>query len=187
VIRVVVTVLLAVALLGVAQPAVDAARAERTATTLTTDVERIERAATSLLDRDDPPPSGVRGARRSLAMRLPKRGVAAAGVEYVVVGGRPRPPSSGSAPSNPGAPPPRTADTVTYKLAGRPPAVVRLDGIDLRTANGPIRLGTPGRHRLRLTLVATDGDPAVLVERSESGIRSQNGEAGADGTGAATG
>jgi hypothetical protein len=39
-----------------------------------------------------------------------------------------------------------------------------LRGVDLRTPDGPIRLRTPGRHRLVLSLVRDDG-VGVVVRR----------------------
>ncbi|MFB6129699.1 MAG: hypothetical protein ABEJ28_02645 [Salinigranum sp.] len=165
-IRAVTAVLLAVALLAAVQPAVDAARARRTASALRTETTRLERAARALVDREDPTPAGVVGARRTVSIRVPRRGLAAAGVSSVRIGAPPNATSRGPAASVA-----RTNDAVTYELSGGSSATIWVEGVDLRTPDGPVTFEAPGRHRVSLTLVGdpAGGHEAVAVRRFDPG------------------
>jgi hypothetical protein len=136
VIRVVLAAVLLVAVASVALSAVDAGRRDRTTARLDAGVERVERAARLLVDRDDPTAAGVPGARRVVRLRLPARSFAAAGVERFALRG--------------------ADDEVRYRLDGGRPRRHGLP-VDLRTPGGPVVLRATGRHRLRLGLV---GPPA---------------------------
>jgi hypothetical protein len=143
VIRVVLAVVLLVAVVGVALSAVDAGRRDRTAAHLDAGVERVERAARLLVDRDDPTAASVPGARRVVVLRLPARSLASAGVAAVRVSG--------------------ADDEVRYRIDGGRPRRHALP-VDLRTPEGPVVLRAAGRHRLWLGLV---GPPAgVRVARA---------------------
>lgn len=141
--RVLTASILAVALLSLALPAVDAAREDRTDSRVRTELDRVERAGNSLLT-DGATAAGVPGARRALAVSVPRASWSAAPVEYVAFGDVPR--DGGGA-------------VVSYRLRDRPPRAVRLDVPAIRTPDGPVVLG-PGRHRLSLALVR---DPAAGV------------------------
>lgn len=143
-IRVVLAVVLAAALLSVALPAVDAGRVDRTATRLDAATARIERAARSLLAHEDPTPPGVAGARRRVGFRLPVRSWTAVRATLRIDG---------------------EADAVTYRLAGRRPHRTTFRGVDLRTPGGPVAFESAGRHRLVLSLVRDDG-VGVVVRRA---------------------
>lgn len=71
--RVVLAVALAVALLGTAMPALEDARDATARATVTAQLERLDRAATQLVERNDLPPPGVSGPRRVLSLSLPAR------------------------------------------------------------------------------------------------------------------
>ncbi|MFB6168633.1 MAG: ABC transporter [Haloferacaceae archaeon] len=145
-IRVALAVVLLVAVAGVAFSAVDAGRHDRTAARLDAGVERVERAARLLVDRDDPTATGVPGARRVVSLRLPARSLANAGVARVALRGG--------------------DDEVRYRLDGGRARRHALP-VDLRTPDGPVVLHTAGRHRLRLGLVGTPA--GVRVARAGPG------------------
>ncbi|WP_251344190.1 DUF7311 family protein [Haloplanus halophilus] len=142
-IRVVLSVLLAVALLAVAVPGVDEGRRARTATELGGVTDRVERAVRSLLAREDPTRPGVTGARRIVRYRLPSRSWVAAGATLRIDGDR---------------------DRIGYRIGDRPPRWRPLPGVDLRTPSGPVVVERPGRHRLVVSLVRDDG-VGVVVSR----------------------
>jgi hypothetical protein len=148
-VRVALTAVFTAALLGVALPAVDAGRAERTTTSLDATAERIERAGNHLRSVEDPTPPDVPGARAVVSVEIPARSWRAAGVGYVAVGGPP-----GSRGGD---------DAVVYRLDGASRRTVPLD-LPVRTRDGPVVFRTPGRHELALSLVRNDG-VAVVVSR----------------------
>lgn len=140
-IRTVLAVVLTVALLAAAIPAVNEGREARTATHLDGVTERVERAARSLLAHDDPTPPDVAGARRVVDLRLPARSWTAAGATLRIDG---------------------AADLIAYRVADGRPRRASLRGVDLRTPGGPVVLRASGRHRLALSLVRDDGIGVVV-------------------------
>jgi len=151
VIRVVLAAALAVALLAASLPAVDDARADRTATALDASLERVERATADLATSEAPTAAGVAGARRVVAVRLPPSSWTSAPVAWLSLGGRP------------GGPP---ADVLAYSVADRPPETVDVEGVDLVTPDGPVVLREPGRHAVALELVWRDGRAVVRASRA---------------------
>lgn len=144
-IRVVLAVVLTTALLGVSLPAIDDARRGHTETTVGTELREIERAATGLLDTDDPAEDG---ARRVVTVHLPARSWSDAGVDAVTIG-QSRAGSGGR---------------FTWSAEGGTRLVRRLPEIPLRTDGGDaVTLDAPGRHRLVLSLDGTRTDPVVTV------------------------
>lgn len=175
-IRAVVSVGLATAVLAASLPAVEDARADRTGARLDVAVERIERAARELRQHEDATAPWLPGARRSLAVDLPERSWTAAGVGVLAVGARPRETADARTDRDQS-----TGDTsvagaengtlVATRVRGEPTSIeyvpVRIDGQVV------IREG--GRHRLTLVLVAGDR-PTVHIKRA--GHRSRVGETG---------
>ncbi|WP_101296262.1 DUF7311 family protein [Halegenticoccus soli] len=154
-IRIVLAAALTVALFAASLPAVDDARADRTAARLDADLDRFERTARDLAAREDPVEPGTPGARRTVEIRLPGRSWTAEPVEAVRIG----------------CPRPRCRSaTVTYRLSGGSVERRRVDGVALRTPGGAISLREPGVHRLRMTLERRNGAPTVIVRRSRGGI-----------------
>jgi hypothetical protein len=149
VIRAVLAVALAVALFAATLPALDDARADRSATVLRTEAASLERAARSLVTGEDATSGGVPGARRRVRFRVPAATWATAGVAWVRVGG-------------PGG----DRNRVTYRVAsdGGEVRTVRLRGLRVRTPGGPVRLREAGEHVLSLSL-RRDGGPVVVVRR----------------------
>ncbi|MFB6281744.1 MAG: hypothetical protein ABEH40_06975 [Haloferacaceae archaeon] len=148
-IRVLLALILTVALAGVAFQAIERGRIDRTTTRLDDAADRLIRAASLLVARDDPTAAGVPGARRVVRIDLPERSLAAAPVASFAVNG-----SDGAAAAG---------GWIRYRAEGARPTRVRA-AADLRTPDGPVVLGGGGRRRLTLRLVA-DGGPAVVVER----------------------
>jgi hypothetical protein len=192
VIRVVLGVVLAVALLATAAPGVERARVAESETTLDRSADALRRAAAGLAT-DDATPAGVPGARRSLSVRVPGRAWTEAPVAFLAVGCDPGGCVAGATGAG-GAGPRRSdggaggaggsdgtertgrrglraddaADVVSYRVRGRPTRRIRLVGVDVRTPAGPVVLAGPGRHRLTLTLEHGDRGgraPVVAVRR----------------------
>lgn len=153
-IRVVLVVALTVALAGVAFAAVDDGRVERTTARMDAAADRVSRAATLLVDRDDPTARGVAGARRVVTVDLPERSLAAAPVAAFAVNG-----SDGTA--EPGG-------WIRYRVEGGAPVRVRVP-VDVRTPDGPVVLRGSGRRRLVLRLVA-GRPPGVVVGRADATV-----------------
>lgn len=146
-IRVVLAVVLTTALLGVSLPAIDDARRDHTETTVRTELQRLERAATNLLDMDDPTDDG---ARRVVTIKLPARSWTDVGIACVAVG----PARTGS------------GGRLTWAVEGGTRRVRRLPRIPIRTADGDaLTINASGRHRLVLSLDGVRRDPVVTVRR----------------------
>lgn len=144
-IRAVLAVVLAVALLGISLPVVDDASRDRTGARLDRGMDRVADAATGLR-ADDPGPAWRLAPRRTVRLRIPRATWTTSGVEsFRVAGGGPV-----------------AAATVGYDLPGRPPVTRRLDA-PIRTPDGPIVLREPGLRSLRFGFVRRSGDPVVLV------------------------
>lgn len=131
-IRVVLAVLLATAILGAGHQAAERGGRAEAVTLVRDEARTVAAAADRLAARNDP------GAARTVAVRVPRRRW-----------GRPRASL-------------RLGDDLRWRVGNRSGRV--RTGVELRTPDGPLRLGG-GRHRLRLSLVARDGDPAVAVRR----------------------
>lgn len=159
-IRVVLAVLLTVATVAAALPAVEDARRTRTADVVESDAERIVRAARALVRGDDATAPGVPGAQRVLALRVPRANWHTAGVERVTIS-----PASGAERGGRSRAAARAA-TLSYHLEDESVETVRLAVGDARIETpGDALVFGPGRHRVRLRLVAAD-DLAVVVERA---------------------
>jgi len=144
VIRVVVTVLLAVAIVAAAMPVVDHEAADRSDATLRAEIEAIDLAATTLLRSEESVPGTV-GARRSLAVELPASGIAAAGVDHLTI-----------SPAN---------RSYRYRVAGRIPRTVQ-GRTRVYTHDGePLVLEASGTHELVLALVEFEEERRVVVAR----------------------
>lgn len=147
-IRAVLAVVLAVALVSIASPALQDARYERTAAGVADTATRLDRAATLLATEADPPVAGVAGARRVITVRVPAGSITSVPITRLTIDG---------------TDPPGAGGVVIAELSGHR-SISRPISTDLRTPNGAIVLGTAGAHDLRLTLIARGG-LAVLVTR----------------------
>jgi hypothetical protein len=146
VIRIVVTVLLAIAILAAALPAVEHAAADRSEEQLLASVEEIDAVALDLAESEEAVP-GTEGARRTVEVTLPADGVAAAGVERFAINGTDR--------------------RYAFRVDGRPPRE-RRGSVPVRTLDGdPLVLRESGTHELVLALVEIEGERRVVVARLE--------------------
>ncbi|WP_135827953.1 DUF7311 family protein [Halorussus halobius] len=161
--RLVLGVALAAALLGAVAPALEDARATRTDRLAARELDRVAAAAESLAREEAP------GARRTLDLSLPGDSPTTAPLAFVALGGVP---SGETAPvDRRGA---RTDDergVLAYRLAGGPVEVRRV-GLDLRAGGDGTRgesdsralvLRGGGTYHLTLRLVRNRGRPTVAV------------------------
>ena len=159
-IRAVLAVALAAALLGASLPAVDDARRDHTEQALGVELQRVERAAASLLRSDDPVTGA--GARRVVSVSLPAESWTDAGVERVrVSGGR-----NGS------------TGVITWTVRTGRHGVRRLPDVPLRTPDGEaLKLESAGMYRLVLSLERERDATVVRVRRFMNGEGSRAGHA----------
>ena len=160
-IRVVLTVLLAVALLAVSMPALGDARADTTVERLGTETDRIERAAGGLTAHSVAVGGPDLAARTSLVVSAPT-GFAAAPIDRLALVDPTRPdvtaedrPSEGTV-------------VLAYRLRQRPvrsiPVTPPTDAVGISLENGPIELEPGGETELEFRLVDDDG-PTVRIAR----------------------
>lgn len=159
-IRAVLAVAATAALLSASLPAVDDARRQHTEGVVREDVESLERAARVLAESNDVTRDA--GARRVVALTLPDRGWAHAGLDGLVVDG----------PSNATGGPNATAGRVAWTVSGGRRTTERIEGVALRTPGSePLRLRGTGRRRLVLALGGSPRRPVVTVRRFDAGDR----------------
>lgn len=141
--RVVLSVLLAAALLGASMAAIESVRVTHAETQVGDALDELERAAASLAAENDPPPAGEPGPMRQLRLSLPTASWDTAPVDRVRL-------SNGS------------PTAVRWQVVGGDETVRQLSESSLVIpGDGELVLGA-GRHRLRLELTAAD---RVVVER----------------------
>lgn len=176
-IRVLLTVLLAAALVGASLPAIEDARAARAARTAERDAATLRAAATELVRESDPVPrgigggTGVAGARVSVRVRVPAPTFAGAGLTYLAIGSHPSGSLRADGPES---------DAVVYRIGDRPPRVLALP-VDLRAIRGgrlrgdAVPLVLRGDERLALGYARVDDGSAVTVaRRSVRNFKSEN-------------
>lgn len=151
-IRVVLAVALATALLAASLPAVDGARADRTAARLDADFAHVRESTATLVDREAPTRTDVAGARRVLTIHVPRSSWTTVAVDTVSVAGR----SDAD----------ERTTTLGYTLENGRQRRVRLD-VPLRTPDGPLVFAGSGAHRLVLTLTRGHDGPVVVARRGE--------------------
>lgn len=160
-IRVVLAVVLATALVGVGMGALERARPERTGRLVDAEVDRLADAAADLQRSEPAVARRSLAARRHLFLDVSDGGFVASPVDYVAIGGLPGRPVPGDDASG---------DVVAYRIAGGEPVVRRLP-VDLRAA-GPTGLlpdDQPlvlrGPADLTLSLLRRGGRRLVAVAR----------------------
>jgi hypothetical protein len=146
VIRAVLAVALALALVGVTSAGVEEARLARTDGVVEGELRALDRAAASLYEREETTPGP--GPRRTVTLTLPAADWDRAGVDELLVG------EAGPTP------------TVSYRLGGGPERRHRLS-VPLSVPGEPVRIREPGRHRLVLTLVRRHDRRVVRVRRAD--------------------
>lgn len=152
--RVVVAIALAAALLGASMPAVDTARIDHAEARMAAEVDGLAATAERLQERNDPAPPGVPGARREVRLHLPGPSWGSASLDYLSIPGA----VTGSRGAN--------YTEVTW----------RVEGGRRTTRKLPVRLVGPGdgltvegggSRQVVLELTRRDEGPAVLVRRPE--------------------
>jgi hypothetical protein len=159
VVRVALTVVLLVAVAGVAVPAVEYAGVQRGDTAVRDAVDRLVSEARSLATGNSALPPDAGPARRSITLDFPTEGFASAGVERFRVGrpvepDGPKPEARADEHADP------AATKFTWRVAGGTEHGVVAGGIRIRTAE---RLRVDGETRLVLELVAVEDRPVVRV------------------------
>jgi hypothetical protein len=142
VIRVVVTILLAAALLAAALPAVEDAAADRSERQLRAEIRDVDAAATDLLRSEEAVP-GTAGARRTVAVTIPSPGIGAGDVEQLRISGTDR--------------------RYSFRVDGRDSREIT-GTVPVHTLDGePLVLREPGTHEFVLALVQVEGDRRVVI------------------------
>ena len=149
--RVVVAVGLATALLGASMPAVETARVDHAHARTDAEVDGLAATADRLSERNDPAPPGVPGARRTLTLHMPGPSWASASLDYLLIPG----PSTDRPPG-----------TVRWRVDGGR-ETTRNFPVPLVGPEGGLRLAGGGTRRLVLEYVRRDGREVVAVRRPE--------------------
>ncbi len=149
-IRTVLAVVLAVAIIGAAVPAIEQGQIDRTETTIRGDLSALDTAITSLTTTEDATQTPSLAAQRAVTVTLPSDGIGAAPIETVVI----------------------DADGCTYRIVDGP-----TDRIPFATAErvvvAPNRstetltLNETGRHQLIARLRQYNGSRIIEIERHD--------------------
>ena len=170
-IRAVLAVATAVALLAVAGPALADARVDTTADRIATAGERLDRAAADLAASSTAVRPGEPPARRTVRLRLPE-GFAAASVGFVGIGPPAALRDAGDGPTDRGdGGGPTPADDAArtafgYRIRGGPLRTVPLSNV--ATTDGSVLRVDPGNSRVRLRYVRIEGTPSVVASRPDA-------------------
>lgn len=162
-VRVAFTVVLLVAVAGVAVPAVEYAGVQRSDTAVRDAVDRLVSEARALAAGNGALPPDAGPARRAVALDLPTEGFASAGVERFAVG----PPlrlGDADGELGPGGRNETAATRFTWRVVGGTEHAVVADGVHVRSRPAE-RLRVDEETRLVLELVAVDGRTVVRVGR----------------------
>lgn len=151
-IRVVLTVLVAVALLTASMPAIEAARTATTADRIGAEAERLERAVGGVVDDSTPVGDPALAAQTTVVVRAPT-GFAAADVDRVALV----------------EPADRSGDVaLVYRVDDRPERAFRVGTgpveTDVDLVDAPIELRPGGASRVRIRYVDRGG-PTIRIER----------------------
>jgi hypothetical protein len=158
--RAVVAVVLASALLAASLPGIELAARERSEATLTAEADRLRTAIVDLRQRESAVGSGA-GARRVVAVELPARSRTAAGETTLALGGVPGQVRSDG----------QSAVDLAWQVGDGTVTTRRLPGSqvvhypDGRVRDEPLVLESPGPHRIALTRIEHDGETLIGVRR----------------------
>jgi hypothetical protein len=149
VIRYVLAVLLTVAILGIAMPAVEDTAGKQSDQQMANQVAKIEQAAVSLVENEELPPEGETGARRSITLRFPGDSLLSRPVtDFEIERVR----------SN--------LSVVRYTVEGRSRQRLFIDAPVASAADGTIELGGTGEKEFVLTYERNEsGAPTVFLRR----------------------
>lgn len=178
--RTVLAVVLAAALVATANPAFESARTTRTERLVAGELDGIEAAGEGLVREESPAALGGPAPRRTLTVSLPAESPTTASVEYVALGGLP----GETAAEETSMADTAESDVFASRVSGGRQRVRRVDfdlraavptggdsGTNLGTDSGrriesdgtPIVLRGGETYRLSLRLVRLDGRPTVLA------------------------
>lgn len=150
-IRTILAVLLTVAMVAVAVPAVDHAAGARGDQQAQATVADIEHAAKSLYVAEDAPPAGVTGPRRTISVSFPTDGLTVDAVSSFTIESVAK-----------------ERAVITYRVNGRQQKVVHVEAPLVGPDFGTVEYGEiTGEHRFQLTLQRhpKKGYPVVVIER----------------------
>lgn len=147
-IRVVLAVVLAIALVGVAVPALEYGAGVNSEQQVGSEVAKIGNAATSLVENEELPPPGQSGAQRVVSVSLPGDSRTTRPVEHLEIerhGNR---------------------SVATYRVEGRSEQVAHIDAPIVNGTNDTVELGGSGTRDLVLTLERDGSEaPVIVLER----------------------
>lgn len=161
VVRYLLAVLLALAIVATALPIIDDARRSTARVSADKSAERIRGAIRELIARSDPTATRL-AARRSLTVTIPEEGAGSVGIDWIAIGG---------VPDRVGPTEPNGTDVIAYSVDGEVHLIV-LSDIEVRAIVGTQRQNdlTPlvieDTTTLQLTYRLVDNRPVVFV-RSE--------------------
>lgn len=163
--RVVLAIALTSALLAVAAPALETGTVEVANDRIDSEIDGLEDEIT-VFSRNDRPPPGTEGARRTVTLELPAETATSPGLEYLVFSNI-RDPAPSDAQPHPGpnghaAPSPGTV--VRWRVTGGTEQARFISGVHTQSATGTIGFETGGTHEGRLTH-RTDG--RIVLEGPE--------------------
>lgn len=151
-IRAVLAVVLASALLSVSLPVIDTVAQDRSAARMDRTVDQIAGAATDLLS-EDPGPTARLAPRRLVTVSLTPRSLTTARVERITIDGDTE--TDGTA-------------RISYRVIGRGATSHRVMA-PIATPDGPVTLRTAGDQTLVMRLVRDGESPLVVLSRRSSG------------------
>lgn len=147
ILRVVLSVLLSTALVGVSLPAIDQAGVESSDARVQAELGHLRTAIQTLPQKTDPVHSEAMATHQTITLTLPEKTWTSAPVEYVVIE------------------PTATGGRLRWKVEDGHEHTIFLQKASIQTPGNSteMQLTTPGTHRLSLTLVEQRGSPVVVV------------------------
>lgn len=155
-IRLVIAVVLLLATMAIAIPAITDATQTRTATEYDAAADRIERAGRELVMNEDATRSRLYAATRHVDITIPVQSLTAPETEFVAIGGSPN--TVGNQP------------VVTYTLSATSAKtsasrrVISLP-VPVRTPQGPVVFQSAGSHNIILSLVRERSRTVIVITR----------------------
>lgn len=147
IVRTVVAVGLAVALLAVSLPAVERARVSHSEAAIAGEVERLERSAIALAADNEVVPDDGPPARTRVTLSVPRRSWGDSGVDTLRI------------------PPSADGPDAVFRAADGDRRTRTFPDVRLRGPPGGLALGDGGRHRLVLALREGEGGRTVVARR----------------------
>lgn len=149
ILRVVLSVLLSTALVGVSLPAIDQAALEATDTRVQADLRQFQSAVQTLPQQTDPVGPDDALIHQTITLTLPEKSWTSAPLEYVQIE------------------PTRTGGILRWQVNGGHEHTIFVEKVPIQTPESAtgIHLTKPGTHRLSLTLVERNEERVVVLRR----------------------